>query len=105
MDNNMDINNIMGQIEKIKNNMEKSQSQLKDLRVTGSDENGQVEVIFDGKGEVLDFKLNGDKLNEDLSYALVEATNDGFKKVKELQMEKRQEALGGIDMPDIPGII
>ncbi len=101
-----DIDDVLGQVEKIKKGLEKLQKNLKTMEVKGKDESENITAIVSGKGKIIDYKfaINVNTLNNEIKDALVEATNEGLEKAKKLESEKKQEIIGDIDIPDIPGL-
>lgn len=104
----MDMNNILGQIELVKQRLRKLQEELKSTTVVGEDENNLITAIVSGSGKVVDYRLNTkvmEAINQaKLIKALVESTNNGLKKAKELEIAKKQEILGEFNVPNIPGL-
>lgn len=100
------VDNIMGQVENIKKGLEKLQQNLKNVNVKGQDETKTVTVTANGKGKILELKFISDidTINEQIQEAIIEATNKTLKKAKKLEAEKKQEIIGDINMPDIPGL-
>lgn len=101
-----DVDNVLDQVERIKKGLQELQKDLKSMKVKGKDENGTTTVIVSGEGKILDFKFDSpiETLNKETKNALIEATNNGLEKAKKLESEKKQEIIGDIDMPDIPGL-
>lgn len=104
----MDMDNILGQIELVKQRLRKLQEKLKSTTVEGEDENNLITAIVSGSGMVIDYKLNTkvmEAINQaQLVKALVESTNNGLKKAKELEIAKKQEILGEFNISNIPGL-
>ena len=102
MDN---INDILNQIETIKEKMNRLQEELTNIQVYGEDENSLVRAISNGKGKILDYEFSEKgEIDTKKKKALIEATNNCIKKAKELEAEKKQEIVGNVNIPDIPGL-
>jgi len=101
MDN---MEDIVGRIKKIKEELIKLQQDLKEMYVYGEEEKNLVKVVVSGKGEVSDLEFTGKNINNDLKNAIIKATNDGLRKANKLEQNKKQEIVGNVDIPDIPGL-
>lgn len=102
MENNMD--DIMDRIEKIKKGLEESEEDLKDLVLEGTDSGDMVTAIFSGKGQLKEIKAAENTPAKEIKPHLIEAINDGIKKVNALKAERKKSLLGDIEIPDIPGL-
>jgi len=104
----MNMNNLLGQIEIIKKRLAGIQEELKLMTVEGKDEDNLITAVVNGKGEVINYQLNTGFMDvikqEKLIKALIEATNDGTGKARELESKKKEELLGEFNIPDIPGL-
>lgn len=100
-----DMDNILNQIERIQRELRELQNKLKDMEVKGTEKNGLVTTIVNGKGKIIDFDFNNGIIDQKFKEALLESINNGLEKAKQLEIEKKREIIGDVDMPDIPGLI
>ena len=104
----MDMNNIVEQITDIKARLLKLEKELKDITVKGTDSNNLITSIVSGDGIILDYQFNlidmGGLNKDSLVKAVVEATNNGLKAAKELEVSRKKEIVGQVNLPDIPGL-
>jgi len=97
-------------LQKFQGEMKKIQEELACEKVTGSSGAGMVEVVINGKLEVVDIKIEKKLLEgkniQMLEDLIVAAVNDAIKKIQEKIGEKFGEITGGLGLPqlDIPGI-
>ncbi|ACL70945.1 YbaB/EbfC family nucleoid-associated protein [Halothermothrix orenii] len=109
MENNMNMNDILGKIENIKNQLARLQVELKKTTVRGEDEQGLVTAIVSGKGKIVDYEFNFREFKKihpaELKKAIIEATNNGVKKAEQLETDRKKEIIGDFNLPDIPGIL
>lgn len=106
--NDMNMENIMEQIENIKNNLNKIQKELESTKVTAEDEKGIVTAIVNGLGEIIDYEFNSDSLEVieigKLKKAFVQASNAALEKAKKVEKDRKKQLVGNVNIPDIPGL-
>jgi len=96
------LGNMMQQAQKMQEDMQKAQSELEGVEVTGESGGGMVSLIMTGKREVrkvsIDDALVGDdkEMLEDLVAA---AINDAVRKVAKLKKDKMGDVTAGIPLP------
>ncbi len=95
---------LMRQVQKMQQEMEKAQEALKQREVEASSGGGMVTVVFNGAQELLRMKIEKEVLEggdqEMLQDLIVAAVNEGIKKSKDLQ----QQELGKIAGPGMGGM-
>ncbi|MCG8512514.1 MAG: YbaB/EbfC family nucleoid-associated protein [Halanaerobiales bacterium] len=105
---NMNMNSILGKIEMIKRQLKNLQEELAETTVKGNDDGEIVTAIVSGTGKLLDYQLNfeafGTINQEDLRRALIQATNNGLQQAKQLEITRKKEIVGEVNLPDIPGL-
>jgi DNA-binding protein YbaB len=101
MDN---MDNILNQITIIKKRLNQLENELSDITLRADDDNSIVSVVVNGKGNIIDYYLHDDEIKEETKDALIKATNRGLQKAKETRADKKQEIVGDVDIPDIPGL-
>ncbi|MBE3594858.1 MAG: YbaB/EbfC family nucleoid-associated protein [Candidatus Carbobacillus altaicus] len=101
----MNMQNMMKQVKKMQQEMEKAQEALKHKTVTGTAGGGAVQVEMNGHKEVLSIKLKQEVVDpEDLSMLedlLVLAVNDALAKVDALAQEDLGKITGGLKLPGL----
>ena len=95
---------MMKQAKKKKKKMAQIQSEIEQLKIEGKSGGGMVEVVVDGKKNLLSISLNPEILKEDkemLEDLIVVAVNDGIKKVDSISKEKMASVTGGMNLPGL----
>lgn len=101
---------LLKDFQKFQGEMKKLQEDLASEEVTGSSGAGMVEVVINGKLEVIDVRIERKLLEgkdvQMLQDLIVAAVNDAIKKIQERIGKKFGELTGSLDLPqfDIPGI-
>jgi nucleoid-associated protein EbfC len=98
--------NLMAQVRKMQEDMEKAQAALADEEITGTSGGGMVEVVMDGHQSVRAVRLKPEVVDpedvEMLQDLLLAAINDASEKAKALAEERMGGVTGGLDLP--PGL-
>ena len=99
-----DIMKLMGQREKITENMEQAKIRARNRTVIGAAGGGLVKVTANGMGDIVAVAFDPEALKdpESLGSLVVSATNIAVTKGKEVMAEELSTAMGGIDLP--PGL-
>ena len=93
---------MMKQAQQMQKKMAQIQSEIEQLKIEGKSGGGMVEVVVDGKKNLLSISLNPEILKEDkemLEDLIVVAVNDGIKKVDSISKEKMASVTGGMNLP------
>src|SRR5262245_20550929 len=102
----MDLMGMMKQAQQLQERMQQMQQQLAALEIVGQAGAGLVKVTLDGKGEVLQVKIDPSLMKpeevEILEDLIVAAAQDAKAKVESAQQAKVQELTGGLPLP--PGM-
>lgn len=99
------LNNLMKQINKMQENVEKINKEMGNLFVEGTAGGGMVQVKANGNQEIISVKIDPEILSDDVEMVedmIVAATNQAIQKAKELYQEKISQVTGGL-MPNLPG--
>jgi len=84
-------------------NMEKAQTELGELTVTGSAGGGAVTVVMTGTQETREIKISKDAVDpadvETLQDLVLAAVNDALARSKELAAQKLGGVTGGLKLP------
>ncbi|MCB0114835.1 MAG: YbaB/EbfC family nucleoid-associated protein [Caldilineaceae bacterium] len=98
--------NLMAQVRKMQEEMEKAQNALGDELVTGTAGGGMVEIDMDGHQNVKAVRLKPEVVDpedvEMLQDLLLAAITDASTKAKALAEERMGGITGGLDLP--PGL-
>ena len=95
---------MMKQAQQMQKKMAQIQSEIEQLKIEGKSGGGMVEVVVDGKKNLLSISLNPEILKEDkemLEDLIVVAVNDGIKKVDSISKEKMASVTGGMNIPGL----
>jgi len=96
---------LMSQVRKMQEEMEKTQEVLGNEEVTGSSGGGMVEIVMDGHQAVKDVRLKPEVVDPDdvemLQDLLLAALNDATEKAKALADERMEDVTGGVNIPGL----
>ena len=99
------MSKILKQAQQMKDNMQKAQDELKDMRIEVLSSDKMIEIILDGNKNTISLKIDDSLLSEDkdlIEDILISAMNKANKEADLKIKEKMAEATGGM-MPNIPG--
>lgn len=97
------MNQMMKQVQQMQKKMEETQKQIEETEVTASAGGGMVEVVANGKKEIISIKLDKEAVDpedvEMLQDLVLTAVNDAIKQVEKLTEEKMGKVTGGVNLP------
>ncbi len=97
--------NLMAQVRKMQEEMEKTQEELGQVDVTGTAGGGMVEIVMDGHQIVKAVRLKPEVVDPDdvemLQDLLLAALNDATDKAKALAEERMGDVTGGVNIPGL----
>jgi len=97
--------NLMSQVRKMQEEMEKAQEELGNEEVVGSSGGGMVEIVMDGHQAVKAVRLKPEVVDPDdvemLQDLLLAALNDATEKAKALADERLGDVTGGVNIPGL----
>ncbi|CCQ94088.1 DNA binding protein [[Clostridium] ultunense Esp] len=100
----MNMNQMMKQVKKMQQEMEKAQEALKEKTVQGS-AGGVVTVTANGHKEILSVQIKPEAVDPEdvelLQDLILTATNDALKKVDELVQQDLGRFTGGLNLPGL----
>ena len=99
------IGNLMRQAQQMQENMQKAQTELAALEVTGESGAGMVKVVLNGRHEAKKVTIEPKLVSEDLEMLedlLTAAINDAARKIEERTKEKYAGLMSGVKLP--PGM-
>lgn len=99
------MNNMMKQVKKMQEQMEKAQSEIEEKEFSSSAGGGVVEATVNGKKEVISVKINPDVVDpedvEMLEDLIMVAINDAMTKAANYNEETMGKLTGGINIPGL----
>ena len=105
MNTNKNMSNVIKQAQKMQEEMEKVQSELEDKTVEASAGGGVIEVVANGKKEIVSIKIKPEAVDPDdvetLEDLVMVAINDAIKKADDMMTEGMSEVTGGINIPGL----
>ncbi|MBI3958350.1 MAG: YbaB/EbfC family nucleoid-associated protein [Chloroflexi bacterium] len=97
--------NLMSQVRKMQEEMEKTQEELAQEEVVGTSGGGMVEIVMDGHQAVKAVRLKPEVVDPDdvemLQDLLLAALNDATEKAKALAEERMGDVTGGVNIPGL----
>lgn len=96
------IGNLMKQAQKMQEDMQKAQEELKNLEIEGKAGGGLVKVVMTGKHEVRKVQIEDSLLNDDkdmLEDLIAAAMNDASNKIEQLTKDQLSSLTGGLNLP------
>ena len=97
----MDINNLMRQAARLKEEMEKKQQELATKEVVAEVGGGMVKVIANGKQEIVSITIDEEALKEEkdiIEDLVLSAVNEALRMSKKMMEEELAKLTGGLDM-------
>lgn len=98
--------NIMKQAQQMQERMQKVQQELLEKRVQGDAGGGMVTAIANGKGDLIQLKIDPEVVDKEdvemLEDLIVAAVNQAAKKAQELSEAEMGKIAGGM-LPNLPG--
>ena len=100
------MGDMMKQFGKMQEKMEEMQKELEASRLEGSAGGGIIKVVANGKGEILEMKINPEVVNpseiEMLQDLVMAAVNQARQKAEELMKQNLAKITGGLKIPGLP---
>jgi len=97
------IGDLQRMAREMQANMEKAQTELGELTVTGTAGGGAVTVVMTGTQEIREIKISKDAVDpadvETLQDLVLAAVNDALARSKELAAQKLGGVTGGLKLP------
>lgn len=105
MNTNKNMNSVLKQAQKMQEEMERVQTELEEKNVEATSGGGAVEVVMNGKKELVSVKIKPEAVDpedvETLEDLIMVAVNDAVKKANELMEEGMSAVTGGINIPGL----
>lgn len=103
------MNQLMKQAQQFQTKMSKLQDELQEKTVEASAGGGMVNVVVNGKQEVLSISIDPEVIDpedsEMLQDLILAAVNDGLTKSREMVNQKMSELTGGMNIPGLTGMM
>lgn len=96
------LGNLMKQAQKMQEDMQKAQEEMKNLEVEGQSGGGLVKIVITGKHEVRKVHIEDSLLNDDkdmLEDLIAAAFNDASNKVEKLTKDQFSSLASGLNLP------
>ncbi len=96
------IGNLMKQAQKMQEDMQKAQEELKNLEIEGQAGGGLVKVVMTGKHEVRKVQIEDSLLDDDkdmLEDLIAAAMNDASNKLEQLTKDQFSSLTSGLNLP------
>jgi len=102
------LQEIMRQVKKAQELLQKKQEELAELRIEATSGGGMVKVVANGREEILDIEIDKEVVDpndvEMLEDLILAAIKEVQAKVKEVAQKEMGGLLGGLGLPNIPGL-
>ena len=105
MNNNKKMSGVIKQAQKMQEEMERIQGEIEEKTVEAAAGGGAVEVVANGKKEILSIKIKPEAVDPDdvetLEDLVMVAVNEAIKKADDMMAEGMSEITGGISIPGL----
>ncbi len=102
------LGNLMKQAKKLQQELERAQAEIAEMKVEASAGGGMVTAIVNGRGELLNLKIEREVVDpEDIEMLvdlIVAAVQEAQKNAAEKAQEKLSPLTQGMNIPGIPGL-
>jgi len=99
------LGNIMKQAQEIHGRITKLQEEMAQRTIEASSGGGMVQVVMNGKQEILSIKIDPEVVNRDdvemLQDLLIAAVNEAVRKSHEMMTEEMKKITGGLAIPGL----
>jgi len=97
------IGQLMKQAQKMQGDIKKIQEELSQKQISTSAGGGVVEVVANGRQEIIEIKINPEVVNPDevelLEDLLVAAVNEALGQASEMAASEMKKVTGGLNIP------
>jgi|SRR6056297_477348 len=99
----MNMNKLMKQAQQMQAKMQKMQKEMEDRTIEATAGGGVVEVVVNGKQELVDLKIDPEAVDpedvEMLEDLILAAVNEGMRKMQEEVNSEMSKLTGGMNIP------
>ena len=100
---------MMQQIQQMQRKMEEMQEKVQSQSVEAQAGGGVVRVTVSGALELLDLEISPEAIDPDdvemLQDLVIAAVNEGFREAQEMVRKEMEKVTGGLNLPNIPGLM
>lgn len=102
------MGDMMKQVKKAQEAVQKKQEELAELRVEATSGGGMVKAVANGKEEIVDIQIDPEVIDPDdsemLEDLILAAIKEAQTKAKEAAQEEMGNLMGSLGLPNIPGL-
>ena len=102
------LGNLMKQAKKLQQELERAQAEIAEMKVEASAGGGMVTAVVNGRGELLNLKIEREVVDPEDVEMLVDLIVAAVQEAQKSAVENAQEKLGpltqGMNLPGIPGL-
>ena len=99
------MNNMMKQMQQMQKKLEEAQKQIEETEVTATAAGGVVEVVANGKKEILSIKIDPEAVDPDdvdmLEDMILAGVNEALRMADKVNEEKMGGITGGLNIPGL----
>ena len=99
------LGGMMKQVQKMAEDTQKLEDELAEMKIEASSGGGMVTAVCNGKGEILDIKIDPQVVDptdvEMLQDLVISAVREASEKAHETKAARLQDITGGISLPGI----
>jgi DNA-binding YbaB/EbfC family protein len=103
------LGDVMKQVRKAQELVQKKQEELANLRIEATSGGGMVKVVANGRDEILDLHIDKEVVNpqdvEMLEDLILAAIKEAQTKAKEAAQKEMGSLIGNLGLPNIPGLL
>ena len=105
MNTNKNMNSMLKQAQKMQEEMQRVQEEIEEKTVSATAGGGMVEVVANGKKEIISIKIKPEVVDADdietLEDLIMVAVNEAVKKADEMMQEGMGAITGGLNIPGL----
>jgi hypothetical protein len=102
------LSEVMKQVKRAQELVQKKQEELAALRVEATSGGGMVKVVANGREEIIDIQIDKEVVNPEevdmLEDLILAAIKEAQTKAKEAAQKEMGELMGSLGLPNIPGL-
>ena len=103
------MGNLMKQAQQFQNKMAKLQEELGKKTIEAASGGGMVTVVVNGQQELVSIKIDPEVVDPEdidmLQDLVLAAVNDGMARAKKMVNDEMGKLTGGLNLPNIPGLM
>jgi len=95
---------MMKQLQQVQKKVQSAQQELESSRIEGEAGGGKVRVVLNGKGDLLEVKLDKAVVDPDDVELLEDLLLTAFKQARDDISQRSEAIMGAVKMPGLPGM-